>query len=312
MTCCVPDGLLEAPMVQEQKGRTMVQDATGARLRDATGARGPEGSALCAADSLSEFQPCQAFVTRVPPRSSEAGHTSARRPSEAPAEASAKAGKSGLGLHGLRELSTTDTESKGGGAFQFQAVLTKEGAQGFGLAHVPAQPLVPGAAAALVVVDFQPGGVAALWNERQQTQGRPEKALRQGDRIIGVSGVRGDLDRMRQLVRDDAVELTVERWPNPVVTRLCKGSERDVYGMQMDVVDRSNGVQALVVSQFADGGLVAQWNQQAVSAGRFFQVVETGSEVVRVGTHTLLPRMLEALRSDLSSVQVEFRRPVLQ
>ena len=31
----------------------------------------------------------------------------------------------------------------------------------------------------------------------------------------------------------------VERWPNPVVTRLCKGSERDVYGMQMDVVDRT-------------------------------------------------------------------------
>ena len=58
-----------------------------------------------------------------------------------------------------------------------KAVLTKEGAQGFGLAHVPAQPLVPGAAAALVVPGKREGGRAPGVRGRvSRRRGRAELA----------------------------------------------------------------------------------------------------------------------------------------
>merc|ERR1719456_1616909 len=92
----------------------------------------------------------------------------------------------------------------------FQVSLEKNGAETFGLAHVPMEDDT----CTLLIVDVRDESPIGAWNSRQAQSGFPEHVVKPGDRITAVSGVCADLDRMRADLRQECVAFSIERWPD--------------------------------------------------------------------------------------------------
>mmetsp|Transcript_1985 Transcript_1985/g.3316 ORF Transcript_1985/g.3316 Transcript_1985/m.3316 type:complete len:277 (-) Transcript_1985:49-879(-) len=191
---------------------------------------------------------------------------------------------------------------------RFKVSLSKEGTGSFGLAHMPMED----GSNSLQIIELRLDGESPVskWNADQRKIGSPECALMRGDRIVSVGFV-NDLDGMRELLRQDHVTFTVERWPDTTVVYLHKRQPSDKFGMVTDVFSRDDGWTALRLSRISSQGLLLHWNKVAEASRRFFDVVCPWSEIVRVGALRGDPdRMQEKLKMpEEEGLEIEFKRP---
>lgn len=191
---------------------------------------------------------------------------------------------------------------------RFKVSLSKEGMDTFGLAHMPMED----GSNSLQIIELRVDGESPVskWNADQRQMGSPECALMRGDRIVSVGFV-NDLDCMRELLRQDHVTFTVERWPDTNVVYLSKRQASDKFGMVTDLFERDDGWTALRLLRIMPHGLLQQWNRVAETSRRFFDVVCPWSEIVRVGSLRGDPcRMQERLnKPEEDGFEIEFKRP---
>lgn len=187
--------------------------------------------------------------------------------------------------------------------FRFVVDLQKDAGDTFGLAHVPMED----GSSSLLVVDFREGGAVSRWNTAREKEGALDYMIRRGDRIVNV-GSDTDMEAMRMMLRQDLVQFSVERWPANVSMRLTKAHINHKFGIQTDLIDRENGLQALCVSGIMDG-ILSDWNQVAYSSRRYFEIVSHGSEIIRVDGLDGPADRLQQMLKDRTDVNIVFRRP---
>jgi len=175
--------------------------------------------------------------------------------------------------------------------------------EGFGFAYSP----LDGDHVALGVLEFRLDGVVSKWNSACILEGKPEMAIRLGDRIVSVNG-RHDLEGMRQALRDESsIGLVVERWPSTIVVQLEKRGPEDHFGLQTEVALKDDGSKVIQVLGIKEG-LLSAWNGRASAAGSHHEVVEVGSEIVSVSCLAEPAQMQAALLND-AVVELVFKRP---
>jgi len=182
---------------------------------------------------------------------------------------------------------------------RFKVKISKAAGENFGLAHMPMED----GSQSLLVVELRPDGPVARWNKAQPAQ----EQVRPGDRIVGVGYV-SDIDGMRELLRQDNVEFTVERWPQSMTIVLKKKDSTDKYGMQTDLIIRDDGSKVLRVGRIS-GGLMGDWNALCAQSRRFFDIVGQFSEIVKVNDQKSDPERMQQMLVTESSVEVTFTRP---
>jgi len=186
---------------------------------------------------------------------------------------------------------------------RFKVALSKASGENFGLAHMPMED----GSQSLLVVELRSDGPISTWNMEQRALGRGDIDVRRGDRIVSVGYV-SDIDGMRELLRQDQVEFSVERWPPSVAVVLNKREPTDKYGMQTDLLIRDDGSKVLRVGRIS-GGLLGEWNTSAAAARRFYDVVGQFSEIVRVNDQKDDPERMQQMLVTESMVEVSFVRP---
>lgn len=188
---------------------------------------------------------------------------------------------------------------------RFKVRLTRLTAENFGLAHMPMED----GSQSLLVVELRPDGPMDRWNAEQRNLSQPDLQVRPGDRIVSVGDAKGgDLDGMRQLLRQEKAEFIVERWPPTLSVSLKKRTPNDKYGMQTDLIIRDDGTKILRVGRIS-GGLLGESNALAARTRRFFDVVGPFAQIVSVNGERGDPeRMQQVLVTDLT-VDVSFTRP---
>mmetsp|Transcript_35528 Transcript_35528/g.106193 ORF Transcript_35528/g.106193 Transcript_35528/m.106193 type:complete len:117 (+) Transcript_35528:2-352(+) len=113
-------------------------------------------------------------------------------------------------------------------------------------------------------------------------------------------------EQLRQA--DEGVRFIVERWPEVIVALLDRRSPGDRLGMRAESIELEDGREVLTLCQVT-GGLLGEWNRRACNDRRFFEVVQPGSEIVRVlETTGAADKMLTELVNK-SSVEIAFKRP---
>lgn len=186
---------------------------------------------------------------------------------------------------------------------RFEVTLSKRGAEGFGFAHVP----VSDSAHALLVVDVQAGSPIAAWNQAQRERGRKTQTVKEGDRIIDVSGAPRDLEQWRTRLRGDTVTFTVERWPRLVPVVLQKKIPSERFGMQTEVT-LTGGQRELVVTA-VDGGLTQEWNCWAYHSQRFYDAILPGMTILQVNEVRGDADAMQDALCDRMTVELTFLRP---
>jgi len=191
---------------------------------------------------------------------------------------------------------------------RFEVTLSKQGTKSFGIAHVPMEDGTD----TLMVVKTSDEGPVEIWNAMQRDCGRLERQVMRGDRIVCVGGIVADLHGMRELLRQDSVRFSVERWPETWIIPLEKKSQDDRFGMRTELVFRADGTEELRVTQVS-GGLLGEWNQWANVTKRFFETVTPGVEIVQVsdaqGIVNRDSRVMQELLLTCQSCEIMLRRP---
>jgi len=188
---------------------------------------------------------------------------------------------------------------------RFAVSLTKSSGENFGLAHMPMED----GSQSLLIVELRPDGPMARWNAQQRAIGKQE--VRRGDRRVAVmqaTDVISDIDGMRELLRQNTVDFTVERWPPSVTIVLKKREPTDKYGMQTDLIIKDDGSKVLRVGRIS-GGILGDWNTLAAGGRRFFDVVGQFSEIIKVNDQKDDPDRMQQLLVTESSVEITFMRP---
>lgn len=186
----------------------------------------------------------------------------------------------------------------------FEVKLVKTGDQSFGLAHVPMED----GTQTLLVVDLRDIGPVARYNAKMREMGNLDAMLQRGDRIVAVGETRGDLEKMRELLRKDSCHIFAERWPEVFSVRLEKAHKDDKFGIKTETILKSVDHKVLRVSVISLG-LVHRWNTDAQLSKRFHEIVVPGMEIEKVnGIESNIDKMHEALLT-LDSVTVDLRRP---
>lgn len=186
---------------------------------------------------------------------------------------------------------------------RFKVNLSKPAGSNFGLAHMPMED----GSQSLLVLELRPDGPISRWNLEQRGLGRPEFEMRRGDRIVQV-GSTNDIDGMREQLRQDSVEFTVERWPLTVSVALKKRDPTVKYGMQTDLIVRDDQSKVLRVGRIS-GGLLGEWNMLATGARRYYDVVGQFSEIVRVNDNSDDPERMQQMLVTETEVDLVFARP---
>lgn len=182
---------------------------------------------------------------------------------------------------------------------RFQVSLCKAAGENFGLAHMPMED----GSHSLLIVELRQDGPMARWNKDHKAN----QVVVRGDRIVAVGAVT-DIDGMRELLRQDIVEFTVERWPQAVTIVLKKLQPTDKYGMQTDLIIRDDGSKVLRVGRIS-GGLLGEWNALAAGSRRFFDVVGQFAEIVKVNDQADDPERMQQMLVTELEVEVTFIRP---
>jgi len=188
---------------------------------------------------------------------------------------------------------------------RFKVRLTRLPTENFGLAHMPMED----GSQSLLVVELRPSGPMDRWNAEQRNLSQPDFQVQPGDRIVSVGDSKaGDLDGMRQLLRQDKAEFVVERWPPLLSVSLKKRTPNDKYGMQTDLIIRDDGTKILRVGRIS-GGLLGESNALAARTRRFFDVVGPFAQIVSVNGESGDPERMQQELVANSTVDVAFARP---
>lgn len=188
---------------------------------------------------------------------------------------------------------------------RFKVHVARQSAENFGLAHMPMED----GSESLLVVELRPDSPMDRWNAEQRNQRQPDFQVRPGDRIVSVGDARaGDLEGMRQLLRQDKADFIVERWPAVRSVYLKKKTPDDKYGMQTDLIIKDDGTKVLRVGRIS-GGLLGEWNTLAAGARRFFDVVGPFSQIISVNSESGDPERMQQALVTSSAVEVSFARP---
>lgn len=185
----------------------------------------------------------------------------------------------------------------------FKVTVTKTPGENFGLAHIPMED----GSQSLLVVELRPDGPMTRWNMEQRAMGRADFDVRRGDRIVNVGSV-SDIEGMRDLLREDNVEFTVERWPEVVSVLLKKLEPTDKYGMQTDLIIKDDGAKVLRVGRIS-GGLLGEWNTVAAGSRRFFEVIGQSSEIISVNDEKVDSERMQQMLVTEPEVEIGFQRP---
>lgn len=165
------------------------------------------------------------------------------------------------------------------GVLCFKVVLTAGDELGF--EHIQAED----GSQTLLVTNVEGGGKTtsrlAEWNTAQQLAGQSNQMLAPGDRILSVSGTSQDQDAMTKLLQGADAIVQVERWPAEIKVALERKEASDKLGMRVELVQQADGRDILRAGCIM-GGLLGEWNEQAVQRKRFFEAVVSGSEIVGV------------------------------
>lgn len=219
----------------------------------------------------------------------------------------AKMGMSAKPLQGSKDFVLSTLEKTGQiktpDILRFKVSLTKSSNENFGLAHMPMED----GSASLLVVELRPEGPIDRYNAEQRGGSTPQNQVKAGDRIVAV-GNAADLEGMRQRLRQDEVEFSVERWPEVINVSLKKRTPTDKFGMQTDLIIRDDRSKVLRVGRIS-GGLLGEWNTLAAGARRFFDVVGPFSEILSVSGIKGDPERMQQLLVTGTSVDVCFKRP---
>jgi len=189
---------------------------------------------------------------------------------------------------------------------RFQVKLNKDpsATSGYGLAHAALE-----GAGVLMVMELRPDGVVSKWNSDRIAEGKPQVAVKPGDRIVAMEGA-ADLSAMRSMFREqESVDFTVERWPDIVNITLSRESPADTFGLNVDVVNKQDGHKVLVVFEVAPG-IMQEWNTRAFAAKEFYSIVTPGSELISINGISEPGKMMESLLKELK-VELSIRRPDL-
>jgi hypothetical protein len=191
------------------------------------------------------------------------------------------------------------------GLLYFKANLKAGGSDSIlGFEHIPAE---DGSNTLLITDVMDEGSSLGIWNNKMRSNGQESMFILRGDRIAAVNGIKGDREAMAGLLREGSPELEVQRWPSLIKVALQRTDPGVKLGMQVELVQKADSTQVLRVGRIM-GGLLGDWNQRAVSSGRFFEAVVPGSEIQAVGEISDDPEKMRDAVVSRDKVEIAFRR----
>lgn len=169
------------------------------------------------------------------------------------------------------------------GVVRFEVRLSRNNSEDWGFAQIPAED----GSGTLMIIDVAGtpnprANPTERWNAEQTRLDRPELIVQRGDRIVSIAGVSDNREAMlHELGRSSAITFNFERWPILIAVPLRRQNRTDKLGIQVELLQKPDGSRVLRIGRIS-GGLMSEWNSQAVSSGRYYEAVVPGSEVESV------------------------------
>ena len=148
-------------------------------------------------------------------------------------------------------------------------------------------------------------GPAAVWNAAQKSD---STRLFPGDRVVNVNGAVCSRAVLLAAAKSNRpYTITVARWPEEFSVQLNRKTADDKFGITLELIERSNGMQMVRVGEIRKG-LLEDWNNEAKAHGRLHEIVTLGAILLEVsgekGDHFA---MMSKLQGD--EVVLRVKRP---